>query len=218
MTLITRRTLLTGAAATAAAAALGPIGSLTGAIADEGKQTCDQREQQDPELRTFRELSAILTGIDADHLMPLADPVADTKCQYLDHAKAVATFKALLTKFESGKQNADPNDQELAGLAESILNDSEVGNLARSIMLAWYLGAWYAPEEIAKYRGGNPPKDHPSPSFRVISTDSYTQGWVWRVAQAHPMGYSNLRFGYWGNAPLSPQFDPVQFMIGGRKS
>jgi hypothetical protein len=24
---------------------------------------------------------------------------------------------------------------------------------------------------------------------------------VWRVAQAHPMGWSNLQFGYWGQEP-----------------
>jgi hypothetical protein len=37
---------------------------------------------------------------------------------------------------------------------------------------------------------------------RVVSATAYTQGWTWRVAQAHPMGYSELRYGYWGNDPL----------------
>ena len=27
------------------------------------------------------------------------------------------------------------------------------------------------------------------------------QGWTWRVAQTHPMGYSDFRFGYWAEDP-----------------
>jgi hypothetical protein len=37
--------------------------------------------------------------------------------------------------------------------------------------------------------------------FEVISPGAYTNSLVWRVAQAHPMGYSNLQFGYWGQEP-----------------
>jgi len=37
---------------------------------------------------------------------------------------------------------------------------------------------------------------------KVISPTAYTQGWTWRVAQAHPMGYSELRYGYWAEEPL----------------
>ena len=40
------------------------------------------------------------------------------------------------------------------------------------------------------------------PPVKVISPAAYTQGWTWRVAQAHPMGYSELRFGYWAKDPL----------------
>ena len=35
----------------------------------------------------------------------------------------------------------------------------------------------------------------------MISPKAYTQGWVWRVAQAHPMGYSDMQFGYWTREP-----------------
>ena len=27
------------------------------------------------------------------------------------------------------------------------------------------------------------------------------EGWIWRILQAHPMGYSMMRFGYWANKP-----------------
>jgi hypothetical protein len=39
--------------------------------------------------------------------------------------------------------------------------------------------------------------------FTVLTPAAYTQGWAWRVAQAHPMGYSELRFGYWADQPFS---------------
>ena len=35
----------------------------------------------------------------------------------------------------------------------------------------------------------------------VVSSNSYVEGWIWRILQAHPMGYSMMRFGYWANQP-----------------
>jgi hypothetical protein len=29
-----------------------------------------------------------------------------------------------------------------------------------------------------------------------------TLGLVWQIVQAHPMGYSNLQFGYWSREPV----------------
>jgi hypothetical protein len=67
------------------------------------------------------------------------------------------------------------------------------------VMLMWFLGSWYAPADLKLYSGPNPPS---APiNSAVISSAAYTQSWVWSVAQAHPMGYSNLRFGYWNATP-----------------
>ncbi|TMK06556.1 MAG: sorbitol dehydrogenase, partial [Alphaproteobacteria bacterium] len=33
------------------------------------------------------------------------------------------------------------------------------------------------------------------------SPKAYTQGWALRVAQAHPMGFSEMQFGYWSRPP-----------------
>ena len=44
---------------------------------------------------------------------------------------------------------------------------------------------------------------------KVISSAAYTQGWMWRVGQAHPMGYSEWRFGYWAADP-----PPLDTFIG----
>ena len=75
--------------------------------------------------------------------------------------------------------------------------------LARSIVLMWYLGAWYDPGHLQAL------VEHPSAApakFEVISPKAYTQGWALRVAQAHPMGFSEMQFGYWSRPP-SPRGD-----------
>ncbi len=38
----------------------------------------------------------------------------------------------------------------------------------------------------------------------IVSAKAYTLGLVWQIAQAHPMGYSNLQFGYWSREPVDP--------------
>lgn len=143
-------------------------------------------------MHAFVQLSALLTGIAADKLAPSVDPV-DIKQTYFDVAsrQGGATFDQLLAIFQ------DNAKQPPATIADIILNQSgdDIRYLARSIMLAWYLGSWYDPAGLRKQQ--------PFPPMQVISASAYTQGWAWNVAQAHPMGYSNLRFGYWAQKPPS---------------
>jgi elongation factor P hydroxylase len=56
----------------------------------------------------------------------------------------------------------------------------------------WYLGAWYDPDNLQTPNASN---------FEVISPKAYTQGWALKVAQAHPMGFSEMQFGYWTRPP-----------------
>ena len=66
--------------------------------------------------------------------------------------------------------------------------------------MAWYLGSWYAPATLQRYNSATP-QPFPVTPDKVISAAAYTQGWTWRVAQTHPMGYSDFRFGYWSENP-----------------
>jgi hypothetical protein len=93
------------------------------------------------------------------------------------------------------------NDPNPESAANKVMNDPKLKYLGRSIILAWYLGVWYDPKTLERYNG---PGDQafPVPPVKVISPTAYTQGWTWRVAQAHPMGYSELRYGYWHDEPL----------------
>lgn len=145
------------------------------------------------DIRLFVALSSALTGIAAGKLAPTVDPI-QVKNQYFDAAKADPAFPALLQIIRS-----DPTNPNAA--AEKVMSDPKLKYLGRSIILAWYLGAWYDPKVLERYNG---PVDQPFPlsPVKVISPTAYTQGWTWRVAQAHPMGYSELRYGYWAEEPL----------------
>lgn len=57
----------------------------------------------------------------------------------------------------------------------------------------WYLGAWYEPSDLWLKVQKSPDF---TPNFTVISPKAYTQAWALRVAQAHPMGFSQMQFGY----------------------
>lgn len=149
-------------------------------------------------MALFVGLSSVLTGIDASKLAPALDPV-NIKQTYFDTAKSEdeATFNQLLQIYAANQS------QPPATIAAAVFENSgpAVCFLARAIMLAWYLGSWYAPSDLQAYGGPNPPTA-PMPST-VISADAYTQGWAWSVAQAHPMGHSNFTFGYWAKEPPS---------------
>ena len=141
------------------------------------------------DFELFLGLSAALTGIAQDKLAPKVDPTAQVKQDYFDQAKSDPAFSDLLNIYQ---QNMSKPPAEIADI---ILNKSgdPVRYLARAIMLEWYLGNWYAPDTLRKQQ--------PFPAFKVISPTAYTQGWSWSVAQAHPMGYSELHFGYWSSDP-----------------
>lgn len=155
-------------------------------------------------LQTFVDLSALLTGIAASALAPTLDP-KDIKQAYFDYVQREQpdTFNQLLALYAANAQ------QPPATIADLILTQSDpaVRLLARSVMLMWLLGSWYAPGDLQAARTAGQP-----PDSVVISAEAYTQGWAWNLAQAHPMGYSDLQFGYWANQP--PTLDDF---IGGEQ-
>ena len=200
---VSRRAMLSGAAATTAAVAVG-AGDMSAYA-----RMADPNLRQD--MMAFLVLSAALTGIQIVFLAPEfdkgnkpdildADPGVDpfnVKNDYFNwiNASDAPTFERLL-------QIARDHRQSLLDIVENVKKgDNDIRFLARSIVLLWYLGSWYKPEDLAK-----PPTDAPIPS-QVVSAKAYTQGLVWQIAQAHPMGYSNLQFGYWSREPVDPN-DP----------
>src|SRR5262249_12667859 len=155
-------------------------------------QKADPSEFKD----TFLVLSAALTGIARGKLVSFADPLNLWR-EYFDRAndKQAPAFVALLRiakdvdlpvptgETNDGRIPQDRVDQ----LVRAIEAREDTKFLARSIVLMWYLGSWYEPDALKALTGPNPP---PFISHEVISPMAYTHGWLWRVAQAHPMGYS----------------------------
>jgi hypothetical protein len=194
MTVVSRRTMLTGAAATTAMTAVGSI---------EATAPADAATSMD----LFLGLSSALTGIAVDRLNPRRQPgqrfprdTLNVKQPYYERAQRYPEFEQLLKLYNANSDKPDKDE-----IAKIILDDPDARFLARSITLAWYLGAWYEPADLKK-----PPSVPPPIPFEVISPTAYTQGFVWRVAQAHPMGYSEWAFGYWSDPPTQSLNDFIK--------
>jgi hypothetical protein len=165
------------------------------AMATIGVKTTATAQTVMSDMEAFITVSAALTGVPAGKLAPTTDSLA-LKQDYFAWVKQreAGPFAALL---QIGKANATA--------PQAIIDRSQANPdtryLARSIVLMWYLGSWYKPsdlKELVDKRNGLPQfKSH-----TVISSKAYTQGWLWRVAQAHPMGYSDIQFGYWARQPM----------------
>ncbi len=202
MTEISRRALMAGATATAATAAFGSMLILPSSLIAQASPAAAVDPDATAKLQ-FRDLSAALTGIDPSILVPNVDPFG-MNGEVFARAKAAdaTTLDTILSKFSGS----------IPRTVEQILADDKDESakfLMRSIILAWYLGAWYAPQDL-KRNSYKPRNSYDSTRryskeilipFEVISPSAYTNSLVWRVAQAHPMGYSNLQFGYWGQEP-----------------
>jgi hypothetical protein len=165
------------------------------------------------DMMAFLLLSEALTGVNRQALAPEltekseileSDPGIDPiniKNTYFDWIKAhdpTSSFGKLL-------QLAKDNHQSLGDIVPKVnASADDMKFLARSIVLLWYLGSWYKPDDL-KNKVAKP---------QVVSPMAYTQGLVWQIAGAHPMGYSNLQFGYWSRDPHDPSspglFNPAK--------
>ncbi len=201
---ISRRTVLTGTVATTAAAAVVPIAGSAYAAAP------DINSKQD--MVAFLLLSAALTGV---HVANLAPEFALDKSEILNSDPGVDPINIKNAYFAWINVNdSTPSFAKLIQLAKdnresaiSIIaavnaSDDNTKFLARSIVLLWYLGSWYKPEDL-KTNSATPGTRAVTPS-EVVSAKTYTQGLIWQIVGAHPMGYSNLQFGYWSRDPRDP--------------
>ena len=146
------------------------------------------------DLGQFLSLSAALVGLGISDLKPRNTPL-DIPEQYLYTLKANVPAETVEQLFESFASSAARLG--VSGAAGDILRDVELGPIARSIMKLWLLSAWYDPKA-------------PSQPVRVVSSQAYKEGLVWKVMQSHPIGYSMWSFGYWAEdpPPLKDFFPP----------
>jgi hypothetical protein len=197
-----RRAMLAGTVAATAAAAVAPI---SGSAYAAGP---DVNLPQD--MLAFLLLSEALTGVDKQLLAPelgfksndilSSDPGTDPiniKNDYFRWINANDPTPSFATMLKFVKDN--PKSSQGGIIAFVSAGNDDIKFLARSIILLWYLGSWYKPKDLKEQATAAKP-DRIN-SSEVLSPKAYTQGLVWQIAGAHPMGYSNLQFGYWSRDP-----------------
>ncbi|GEO35893.1 hypothetical protein SAE02_00410 [Skermanella aerolata] len=133
----------------------------------------------------FIGLSQALTGIAGSLLVPQFDSMNILQTIYDGFVNNAGPYAAqvILERFVSLRDQG-LGDDEIAG---RILADADNGPVAASLTKLWLLGNWY------------PLGSQSNPV--VISSNAYIQGWAWKIAQAHPMGYSELEPGSWAEPP-----------------
>lgn len=100
------------------------------------------------------------------------------------------------------RNGTDPNQPRGGG----------TGPAARLTMMMWLFGIWYGATEVANVMGS---ATYIVQDYRVdfvVSSRAYKNSWIWRFAQAHPMGFSHYRFGSWASAP--PALDDFTNPLG----
>ena len=137
--------------------------------------------------RSFAALSAALTGFREADLWGTG--MVET---YLDELFATvgdAVVARLLTAGDEALRTGE--------LEALVMDDPDLGPVARNVILLWYLGQWNALPGEWRNRHGASPLDSP----RVISADAYAAGLVWRAIGAHPMGADPPGYGSWADPP-----------------
>jgi hypothetical protein len=146
----------------------------------------------------FVTLSAALTGFRAVDLWGTGQvrPYLDELVQIVGEpvvAELLATGERVL-------RSSDPP----AELEKLVLNDADLGPVARSLIILWYLGQWSPLPNDWRNRHGASPFDVP----HVVSADAYASGLVWTAIGAHPMGANPGGYGSWAMPPSSPSSGP----------
>jgi hypothetical protein len=194
-----RRAMLAGTVAATAAVAVAPI---SGSAYAAGP---DVSSPQD--MMAFLLLSEALTGVDKQLLAPEFDPKTNDpgtdpiniKNDYFRWINAKDPTPSFATLLKFVKDNPKSSQSDIIGFVNA--GNDDIKFLARSIVLLWYLGSWYEPKDLRTQAIAAKPDRI---SSEVVSPKAYTQGLVWQIAGAHPMGYSNLQFGYWSRNPRDP--------------
>lgn len=195
---ISRRAVVVGTGATAAVAAFLPLSDLAHA----------QTSSPNQEMVAFLLLSEALTGVNRQTLAPEfsadandilnSDPgidpinIKNTYFNWINSHAVPSSFAKLLQIAKDSRKSPGEIIPKVNG------SDDATKFLARAIVLLWYLGSWYEPTDL---KANASPGTRHAISSKVVSAKAYTQGLVWEIAGTHPMGYSNLQFGYWSRDP-----------------
>jgi hypothetical protein len=139
--------------------------------------------------QSFVELSAALTGVN-----PVLLHGTGMVQAYLRKIESVVPSR-LLERLLGTFAGAGKNSAERC--LEGILDDEDLGPVARAITVLWYCGAWTGLPEAWRARNGDVPGD----ASGVVSSAAYQAGLQWSVVGAHPAGARQQGFGAWSTEP-----------------
>jgi len=144
----------------------------------------------------FIAFSSALTGFTQFELYGTG--VADSYYQALLDIIGPAPTQHLLDTYEQVVQQAraEGATPDLL-LRQRILSDPTYGPVARNLIRLWYTGSWAQLPEPCRSRLGALPNDY----TRVLSTEAYIEGLVWKAMNAHPMGAKQMGYGSWALPP-----------------
>ena len=144
-------------------------------------------------LDDFVSLSAALTGFSVAQLQ-------GTGMAATYHAELVAIVGDDLTVAlvrEGCLTLRWPDDVE-EQLRLRVMEDPDLGPLARNLVVLWYTGGWVQLPAEWRDRNGASSLD----ADRLLSATSWTEGLVWPAIGAHPTGAKAPGFASWVGPPV----------------
>ena len=166
-----------------------------------------EQPTEEPAPPDYLRLSAALLGIETTRLEPEArageTPLADVFHGLCVEAAPAATA-ALLDTFREVAGRGGPDEAAARRLlSEGGLPRADgVGALTRLTALMWLYGVWYGGAETARMPDSTAFLGPDHRADFVVSVRAYRNGWIWRFAQARPMGVAGAP-GAWAEAPPS---------------
>ena len=144
--------------------------------------------------------SSVLLGIPANSLEPKIQP---DKLSYgfriLTESALIgggSAMEAWLSLYEQELKQGIPNDK----IAIDLYSNN--GAVSRLTMKLWLFGIWTGNNEMHYLKDGFYFGNSYKQNF-VYSALAYRRGWIWRIAQAHPMGYSHYDLNSWSSSAPS---------------
>jgi hypothetical protein len=130
--------------------------------------------------QTFLQISSYLTGFNEAEL--LGTGMLNTYFKTVKENNSSLDVQLFIETAATIITEAKGNDQKLNNaIATRLMPSSCYNNLAQNIITMWYTGNW---------------------NNNVISPQSYVQGLIWDVAEAHPPGAKQPGYGSWSIPPL----------------
>jgi hypothetical protein len=142
-----------------------------------------------PRPQSFVKLSSALSGF--SQVILRGTGMTQTYLRKVESIVPESLLNRLFDSFDNSTEESVRRD------LQAILDDPDLGPVARAIAVLWYCGTWTELPEAWRARNGAVPED----TTGVVSGAAYQAGLQWSVVEAHPMGARQQGFGAWSTVP-----------------